>query len=51
MVDRCENCKAPGAEKRELLVRSDASDEVYLCEECYGALEEEFVWGGAATHG
>jgi len=51
MADRCENCRASDAETRDLLTRGDDSDEVYLCEACYGALEEEFVWGDEATHG
>ena len=44
MTNRCANCRRPDAEERELAVRRDPSTEVYLCEQCYSALEAEFVW-------
>jgi len=50
-IRRCENCRITDAEERDLLVRNEGSDKVYLCDACYNALEEEFVWGNDPTHG
>lgn len=45
MAEACTNCGDPDGEAYDLLFRSEPSREIYLCETCHGALEEEFIWG------
>lgn len=38
---RCQNCNAPDAEPYDLLLRSNAHSDVYLCDECHTAIQDE----------
>lgn len=44
MTDRCTNCDSPGADPYDFQLRSNPSTEVYLCEDCHAALDQEFIW-------
>lgn len=40
---RCLNCKAPDASPYDLMVRSNAHEDVYLCDECHDAIQNEIA--------
>lgn len=40
---RCLNCRAPDAEPYDLLVRSNAHEDVYLCDACHDAIQAEMA--------
>lgn len=38
---RCLNCNAPDAESYDLLIRSNSHEGVFLCDDCYEAIQAE----------
>lgn len=40
---RCLNCNEPGAEPYDLMVRSKSHEDVYLCDECHEAIQQEMA--------
>ena len=40
---RCLNCNASDASSYDLTVRSNTHEDVYLCDECHDALQQEKV--------
>lgn len=41
--EQCLNCHQPGAKRYDLLVRGNNHSGVYLCEECYQAIQREIA--------
>lgn len=38
---RCINCNAPDAKPYDMLIRSNSHEDVYLCDTCHEAIQEE----------
>lgn len=41
--NRCINCGDPNAHPYELMIRSTRHEEVFLCETCHEAIQEEMA--------